>query len=62
MILSHSELEKASNIGNRLTSLVNKKRFNFDGRLLITHLQSEPLHIQNMGIIFMIFIKRHKKY
>ena len=34
MILSHSELEKASNIGNRLTSLVNKKRFNFDGKII----------------------------
>ena len=34
MILSHSELEKAYVIGNRLTSLVNKKRFNFDGKII----------------------------
>ena len=34
MILSHSRLEKASNIGNRLTSLINKKRFNFNGKII----------------------------
>ena len=52
MILSHSELEKASNIGNRLTSLVNKKRFNFDGKIINNTLSigaaSYPEHGNNI--------------
>ena len=48
MILSHSDLEKASNIGNRLTSLVNKKRFNFDGKIINNTLTIGAASYQNM--------------
>ena len=52
MILSHSSLEKSSYIGNRLVSLVNKKRFNFDSKTLNTSLTvgaaSYPEHGNNI--------------